>query len=164
MYAEAKIELGQIDDTVIKALNLVRARAYGVPLEDVENYPEIESMDQDKLRSIVRMERRMEFARENSRYYDLIRWKIAEKALCVKSYGLLYPAELLREKVTTKGLWFWGATPDIDENGIADFSKLEEMGVIMPLIQRSFSTHQYLWPIPTKEILINENIKQNPGY
>lgn len=164
MYAEAKIELGQIDDTVIKALNLVRARAYGVPLEDVKNYPEIESMDQDKLRSIVRMERRMEFARENSRYYDLIRWKIAEKALCVKSYGLLYPAELLREKVTTKGLWFWGATPDIDENGIVDFSKLEEMGVIMPLIQRSFSTHQYLWPIPTKEILINENIKQNPGY
>ncbi len=164
MYAEAKIELNQVDDTVLNAINQVRARAYGVNVEDTEKYPQVTEADPNKLRTIIRMERRMEFAKENSRYYDLIRWKIAEKALGIKSYGLLYPADLLRDKVTTKGHWFWGMTPEIDENGIADFSKLENMGIIMPLIKRSFNPRQYLWPIPTKDILINNNLKQNPGY
>ena len=164
MYAEAKIELNQIDETVLIAINTVRARAYGVDVNSINDYPPVTTTNQAKLRTIIRMERRMEFARENSRYYDLIRWRLAEKSLTIKSYGLLYPADILRDKVTTKGHWFWGATPSIDENGIADFSKLEEMGIIMPLIKRTFNSRQYLWPIPTKEILINENLEQNPGY
>lgn len=164
IYAEAKIELNQIDESVLNAINQVRARAYGVNIDQTSQYPAITETSQQKLRSILRMERRMEFAKEGTRYFDLIRWRIAEKVLKMKNYGLLYPADLLIDKVTSKGNWFWASTPDIDENGIADFSKMEKTGLINPLSQRAFDERQYLWPIPTKEILINSNITQNPGY
>lgn len=164
IYAEAKIELNQIDESVLNAINQVRARAYGVSVDQTSQYPAVTELSQQKLRSILRMERRMEFAKEGTRYFDLIRWKIAEKVLKMKNYGILYPVDLLIDKVTSKGHWFWASAPDIDENGIADFSKMEKTGLINPLSQRAFSERQYLWPIPTKEILINKNITQNPGY
>lgn len=164
IYAEAKIELNEIDESVLEAINKVRARAYGVDFNQIESYPSIKTTDQSKLRSILRAERRMEFAKEGLRYMDLIRWKIADKALSRPIYGMLYPVSLLKEKVVETGLWFWPETPEIDENGIPDFSPTEQKGLIAPISQRSWNNRQYLWPIPTKEVLINENIKQNPGY
>lgn len=164
IYAEAKIELNQIDQSVLDAINSVRARAYGVEKEATAEYPAVTETNQDKLRQILRIERRMEFANEGLRYMDLIRWKLAGKALSKKNYGMLYPASLLIEKVVSKGGWFWPETPQIDEDGIADFTKMEEEGFISPLTQRLWNDRQYLWPIPTKEVLINKNLKQNPGY
>ena len=164
MYAEAKIEGGDIDPSVSDAINRVRARAYGVNREETESYPAVTTQDKDELRKIIRFERRMEFAFEGLRYMDLIRWKIAEKALNTRMYGMLDPEPLI-ENVVKKGLWFFPGIPAIDENGIADFSGMAGTGLIKLLAERKFdATKQYLWPIPTKEILINENLKQNPGY
>ncbi|WP_111707416.1 RagB/SusD family nutrient uptake outer membrane protein [Lutibacter citreus] len=81
MYAEAKIEANQIDQTVLDAMNKVRARAYGVDYSDVANYPAVTSMDVTTLRAKVRNERRVEFTLENSRYFDLKRWETAEDVL-----------------------------------------------------------------------------------
>lgn len=164
MYAEAKIELNQIDQSVLDAINQVRARAYGVDYTQTNAYPAVTTTDQQKLRSILRAERRMEFAKEGLRYMDLVRWKIAGKALTRPNYGMLYPVSLLQEKVVDKGLWFWPETPAIDEDGIPDFSAMENAGLIAPMSQRMWNDRQYLWPIPTKEILINDNLVQNPGY
>ncbi len=164
IYAEAKIELNQIDESVLNAINLVRARAYGVPVSASGQYPKVITTTQSELRRIVRLERRMEFAKEGLRYMDLVRWKLASKALRNKSYGILYPASLLKEKVADKGLWFWPTTPKIDEDGVPDFTEMEKAGQIAVLSQRAWDDRQYLWPIPTKEVLINENLKQNPGY
>lgn len=165
MYAEAMIEKGSIDDSVLKAINKVRARAYGVEVEDVANYPAVTTTDPTKLRTILRMERRMEFARENRRYMDMVRWKLCDKVLNMKHYGIPSDWKQVVSMMITPGYWFWPVVPDIDENGCADFSKLEEMGAVQVLAQRSFNPRQYLWPIPTKEIRINENLKpQNPGY
>lgn len=164
MYAEAKIELKEIDQSVLDAINQVRARAYGVDYTDTNNYPEVTTTDQQKLRTILRTERRVEFAKEGLRYMDLVRWKIASKALSRPIYGMLYPVSLLQEKVVKKGLWFWPSKPQIDEDGIPDFSAMEVAGLIAPISQRAWNDRQYLWPIPTKEVLINNNIKQNPGY
>lgn len=165
MYAEAMIEKGTIDDSVLKAINQVRARAYGVKVEDVSNYPAVTTTDQAKLRTILRTERRMEFARENLRYMDMVRWKLCDKVLTMKHYGIFQTKEDIVNKMIAPGHWFWAIAPEIDENGCADFSKLEEMGAINVLAQRTFDPRQYLWPIPTKEILINKNLEpQNPGY
>ncbi|WP_195373502.1 MULTISPECIES: RagB/SusD family nutrient uptake outer membrane protein [Parabacteroides] len=164
MYAEAKIELNQIDQSVLDAINMVRARAYGVDKSATNLYPAVTVTDQSELRKIVRLERRMELAYEGLRYMDLVRWRLATKALSNKSYGLLYPASLLIENVTGKGGWFWPGTPGIDEDGIPDFSEMEKAGQIAVLSQRLWNDRQYLWPIPTKEILINENLRQNEGY
>ena len=164
MYAEAKIELNQIDQSVLDAINQVRARAYGVDYTNTSAYPAVTTTNQSELRTILRTERRMEFAKEGLRYMDLVRWKIAGKALTRPNYGMLYPVDLLRERVVDKGLWFWPGVPEIDEDCIPDFSAMEEAGLIAPMAQRAWNDRQYLWPIPTKEILINENLKQNDGY
>lgn len=77
IYAEAKIESGQIDKSVLDAINDVRSRAYGTTADDIAHYPEITTTDQGSLRKIVRNERRVELAFEGLRWYDLKRWKIA---------------------------------------------------------------------------------------
>jgi starch-binding outer membrane protein, SusD/RagB family len=164
MYAEAKIELGEIDQSVLNAINQVRARAYSVDVSETSSYPAVTSTNQSELRKTVRIERRMEFAFEGLRYNDIIRWKLAEKVLNRPLYGLLDPEEL-KEKIVNPGLWFFPDTPPIDEDGVADFSSMHNAGTVKLLVNRQFdASRQYLWPIPTKEILINENLTQNPGY
>lgn len=164
MYAEAMIEKNTIGQTVLDAMNKVRARAYGVSAEDVDNYPVITTTDQAKLRTILRTERRMEFVREDIRYYDMLRWKLFDKVFSMKNYGIFQTKDANVENMVNPGHWFWAVAPDIDENGCADFSKLEELGAANSLAERSFNPRQYLWPIPTTEILINDNMKPNPGY
>ena len=85
MYAEAKIELNEIDGSVLDAINQVRARAY----KNDPEYPAVTTVNQAELRKIVRLERRMEFANENLRYMDIIRWRLAEKVLNIPIYGML---------------------------------------------------------------------------
>lgn len=164
MYAEAKIELNEIDNSTLNAINQVRARAYGVNVSETASYPAVTVTSQAKLRSILRIERHSEFGWENRRYYDLIRWKIAEKALTRPIYGL-HDVTDLKKKIVDKGLWFFPETPQIDEDGIPDFKPMYDAGLIKLLVERNFDkTRQYLWPIPSKEIQINDNIVQNPGY
>src|SRR5699024_8221756 len=99
-----------IDESVLNAINRVRARAYGVTLNDTNLYPAVSTTDQSRLRKILRMERRMEFAFEGKRYADIIRWQIADKVLNRPIYGMLDPGEL-RQKIVDKGLWFFPDTP-----------------------------------------------------
>ncbi|AHM63168.1 RagB/SusD domain-containing protein [Flammeovirgaceae bacterium 311] len=86
IYAEAKIELNQIDESVLDAINQVRQRP------DV-NMPPITSTSQEELRDIVRDERIREFAFEGLRYFDLRRWEIAEDVLPGIIYGMTYYSE-----------------------------------------------------------------------
>jgi starch-binding outer membrane protein, SusD/RagB family len=164
MYAEAKTELGEINQEMLDAsVNKVRARAYKVNVTDKDKYPAVTSTDQATVRKAVRIERRMEFALEGRRYEDLLRWKLAEKAINNDMYGMLDPADL-RAKVVEPGLWFFPEVPPIDEDGIASFEPMYNAGLVKLNAVRTFPAHQYLWPIPTKEIMINSNLSQNTGY
>ncbi|MFN8345248.1 MAG: RagB/SusD family nutrient uptake outer membrane protein [Spirosomataceae bacterium] len=162
MYAEAKTELNEIDQTVLDAVNSVRARAYKVALTSTA-YPAVKTTNQAELRRLIRTERRMEFASEGLRYMDIVRWKIAEKVLNRPIYGMLDPTDL-KAKVVDKNLWFFPGTPTIDEDGTPDFKAMETAGLIKNLVPTAWNNRQYLWPIPTAEIQINPNITQNPGY
>jgi hypothetical protein len=83
-YAEAKVELNQIDATVYDAINKVRQRP------DV-NMPAVTTgKTQDELREIVRHERLVELAFEGQRYFDIRRWGIAEIVMPGKVYGMTY--------------------------------------------------------------------------
>lgn len=163
MYAEAMIEQNKIDDSVLKAINMVRARAYGVDVSETSAYPAVKMGSQEELRKAVRIERRMEFAMENSRLQDLMRWKLASKALNGYNYIMLQPDDLLKN-VVEKGLWFWGMTPQIDEDGLADFSALFNAGYCTTGAKRSFPDREYLWPIPTHDMELCPNLTNNPGY
>ena len=83
-YAEAKIEANQLDQSVLDAINMVRARP------DV-NMPAITgTYTQAELRKIVRDERLSELAFEGLRYFDIRRWKIAETVMPGIIYGMTY--------------------------------------------------------------------------
>lgn len=163
IYAEAMIEQNKIDDSVLKAINMVRARAYKCGVGETTKYPAITTTDQTELRKIVRRERRVELAFEGLRYYDLIRWRIAEKALNVNNCGLCTDKTRAKQ-IESKGYWFWPVTPKIDEDGIPNFDELIAGKYCDVHSKGNFQPRQYLWPIPAREIIINENMTQNPGY
>jgi len=156
-YAEARIELNDIDASVLDAINQVRARAYGVALSQVTLYPAVTVTGQAELRRVLRRERRVEFPLEGLRYMDLIRWRLAEKALTRPVIGLPDPAN------QNRGKWpFPGITP-IDSDGIADYSGFGSDVKIVA--QRNFDKkRQYLWPIPDIERRVNPKLSQNDGY
>ncbi|MHA6246944.1 RagB/SusD family nutrient uptake outer membrane protein [Pontibacter sp. CAU 1760] len=92
--AEALIELGQIDEA-LPLINTVRARAAastarlrsasGAPLANYNVQPYEPGVNiqwnQENARKALRFERRLEFAMEGSRFFDLVRWGIADEVL-----------------------------------------------------------------------------------
>lgn len=161
MYAEAKIELNEIDQSVLDAINQVRARAYGVPPAQVADYPAVTTTDQTELREVLRRERRVEFVLEGLRYMDLIRWRIADKALNTHIVGLVNPADQDRSQ------WPFTDTalPEIDADGVVKHEAILGQGYAQLRATYIFDKNrQYLWPIPANERLLNPNLSQNPGY
>lgn len=137
-YAEAKIELDQIDASVYDAINQVRKRA-GMPNVDEAKYS-----TQEKLRELVRRERRVEFAYEGMRRWDIIRWGIAKDVMnqpVVRVEGSI---------LTTKN-----AEGDFNVNITG--TTVEE--------DRMFTVGKNeVMPIPQSIIDANPDITQNPNY
>ena len=137
-YAEAKIELGQIDASVYAAINQVRKRA-GMPNVDEAKYS-----TQEKLRELVRRERRVEFAYEGMRRWDIIRWGIAKDVLnqpVVRVEGSI---------LTTK-------------NAEGDFN-VNITGTTVEEDRKFTVGKNEVMPIPQSIIDANPDITQNPGY
>ncbi len=163
IYAEARIEQNKIDQTVLDAMNQVRARAYKVDYRG-NDYPKITETNQTALRRLLRIERRMEFAYEGHRYDDIIRWRIAEIVMNRPNYGLPTSVADCR-RLVNDNLWFFGGTPQIDENGCPDFSTMPTISRYRVLSQRRFDADKhYLWPIPSTEQAVNPDLPNNPNY
>lgn len=139
-YAEAKIELGEIDQTVVDAINAVRGR------KDV-NMPAVNTaMSQEELRAVVRYERTVEFAMEGLHLFDIRRWKTAEYLLTGK---------LLGKRV--KDHWYDSVVPSFNEYGKPVYP---DESIFNSLGNLSFNpTSDYLWPIPQTELELNPNLK-----
>jgi hypothetical protein len=144
MYAEAKTELGEVDATVTKAINDVRARA---------GQPAITSTSQAELRQLIRRERVAEFAGEGLRLFDLRRWGIYEKANSFPVVGAsLDPA-------------MPAATPMFDNDDVPNYTSSVAQRIRFRNQTRNNNNVKYrLWPIPQSEIDMNRNLKQNPGW
>jgi starch-binding outer membrane protein, SusD/RagB family len=162
-YAEAKIELGEIDASVLNAINRVRARAYGVSVTATGSYPAITVTSQTELRKIIRRERKVELANEGFRMFDIRRWKIAEKVMPVPVYG-----RILNEKTAT-------SVPAIDDDGFVSYAGITKQYDLntdarFPNAQnRQFNKlRDYLCPVPQAEIDTYNGfgviLEQNPGY
>ncbi|GAA0548766.1 RagB/SusD family nutrient uptake outer membrane protein [Chitinophaga japonensis] len=75
MYAEAQNETSGPDQGVYDAVNAVRAR------QGINMPPLPAGLSQTEMRQRIRRERRVEFALEGTRYFDLLRWRIAKETL-----------------------------------------------------------------------------------
>ena len=146
IYAEAKMEANQIDQSVYDAINLVRQRP-------TVNMPAIKTgKTQAELRSIIRKERKYELANEGFRLMDIRRWKLADKLLNGNFLGRI-----------PKGLL--ATAPVIDANGTPDYSAVPNKGDLRVVEVRIFKPERdYLWPIPYIETVTNKALTQNPGY
>ena len=150
-YAEAKIELNQIDADCISAINLVRGRS------DV-NMPAVAATSQTELRKIVRYERKVELFNENLRYQDLIRWKRAEVVLTRPIFG----RPVLGEYSVYPSVTF-------DEYGdpvynVASYVPHPSTDYRVLILTNFNKNRDYLWPIPETELSLNPGLKQNPGW
>lgn len=87
-----------------------------------------------ELQQIIRNERRCELALEGLRIYDIRRWETASQVLTSTRRG-------------------------------AKFEKVGGTFEYIKLTPGKFNVNRdYLWAIPRKEIVLNKNLNQNPGY
>jgi len=141
-YAEAQNEYTGPDASVYAAIDQLRHRAGMISLTAA-----MPGLTQDKMREVIRNERKIELAFEGTRWVDIRRWKIGEKVM-VNAIG--YNNTLLQE----------GQYPG-DGKGETEFWKYEEMVID----ERQFNpSRDYLWPIPQSEMDANSNMVQNPNY
>jgi len=131
-YAEAQNQATGPDASVYDAINKIRNRA-GLP-----NLPG--GLTKEVMTERIRHERRVELAFENHRYFDLIRWEIAE--------------EVLHDK------YFHGMKVRDDGAGNLSYEVYE----VNFRPKQVFLPKNYLMPIPQGEIEKNPNLTQNTGY
>lgn len=130
-YAEALNEVSGPVADVYKYVDLIRERS-GIP-----GLPA--GLTKEQMRERIRHERRIELAFETHRYFDCIRWKIAEQVNEGPIYGL---------DISTPGY-------DMDSDGFYRRTLVES---------RVFEKKHNLWPIPFIETEKNVNLVQNPGW
>lgn len=86
-YAEAKIQMDDVDALAKSCINQIRERAgLDMTIADV-TLPQYSSYNQQQWLELLQNERRIEFAAEGLRYYDIIRWRIAEDVLNQPALG-----------------------------------------------------------------------------
>lgn len=150
MYAEAKIELGQIDASVIDAINMVRRRA-GQP-----EVPAAIENDQDELRQLIRRERVAELAKEGFRWFDIRRWGIAEIVMPLPVVGIA------KDPTNMPPIPNFKLTPVHDLNSIPDYTGQLDMRFTRE--NRYWYPRLALLPVPQAERDINPGLTQNPGW
>lgn len=153
IYAEAKIESNDIDQSVLDAMNQVRARGYGVDPSQTNQYPEITAINQVDLRREIRYERKVELASEGFRLFDIRRWGIADEVMD----GILI-GRPIGAYSTIPG------PPNINEDmGHPDYGEMQDL--YRNVESRSFNPERdWLWAIPQAEINVNDQMTQNAGY
>lgn len=98
-FAEAKIELNQLDQSVYNAINAVRNQRNDVKLPSITS-----GKTQEALREIVRHERTIELAFEGQHFFDIRRWKTAENVMKGPVYGMTYLSNGNLETVAVVGV------------------------------------------------------------
>jgi hypothetical protein len=169
-YAEAKIELGEMDGLVINAIDQVRSRV-GMP--GILTVDPSRQGNQAKMRQIVRRERKVEFARESLYFFDMRRWRIGDLQNAEPTYG--YP--LAQGVNAAQGIYPDGyeqATADMvpdygapgsrrDLNDIPSYQAFASKLRVRDR-DRTWNDRFYLWPIPQTERNKAPWLTQNDGY
>ena len=159
--------MNQIDDSVFEALNSIRARAYKCGVGETGKYPAITETNQAALRRIIRNERRCELAWEGRRWFDIIRWRIAEEVLGNNApiYGLPGNSQVAENEKS--GYWIFPKDfrPHMRASSSIDMSDMQNYPKYFTENQHcSFVPRQYLFPIPENERVVCRKLTQNPGY
>ena len=127
-FAEATNEFSGPTIEVYQAVEAVRLRAGLRP----NKLPV--GLSKDNMRKVIQNERRIEFAYEGLRFFDVRRWMIAEQTDNLQMHGM----EVKR-------------APAVSYNPFN-------------VRKHNFTKAMYLWPLPLKEIAKSPELLQNPLY
>lgn len=150
IYAEATFEKNNSisDEELNKSINLIRARVNMPPLTN--SFVNSNGLD---MRNEIRRERTVELAIEGFRYDDVRRWKTAETEMKEDIKGIKIKNSDWENRKPYNDPSYQSRT---DANGFL---------IVESSSDRSFDpSKDYLQPLPTKEILLNPALKQNPGW
>lgn len=187
-YAEAKAELGTLTQSDLDiSIKLLRdrvemppmdlAQANTTPDKFLENqYPNVSGSNKGVILEI-RRERRVETFMENLRWDDIIRWK-AGLVITQPFRGMYFP-DIGEYDLNADGVidvvLYKNKKPSSNPN--ATYLKIGEnitlengtSGLVIPHpgandIRKFDESKDYLFPIPTNELVLNKNLKQNPNW
>jgi len=134
-YAEAQNEAVGPDQSVYDAVNKIRQR----PGTDLPQLPA--GLSQAEMRQEIRDQRRIEFAFEAKRFYDIQRWKLSSTVL---------NGDLHAMKITN--------TVPSNNSGVWQYQ-------VVPLGRSyKFTDKMYMNPVPQSVMDANKKLVQNPGY
>ncbi|AMR32255.1 hypothetical protein A0256_12910 [Mucilaginibacter sp. PAMC 26640] len=134
-YAEAQNEAAGATPDVYSALGSIRKRA-GITAGTGGLYGLKAGMTKDEMRTAIQNERRVELGFEESRYWDIRRWKIAETVMNQPRLGV---------SIVKIGSGF-------------------NYNPLTALATQFVAPKMYLYPVPYDEVQKNPNMKQNPGW
>ncbi|BDD11336.1 hypothetical protein FUAX_37680 [Fulvitalea axinellae] len=144
--AEAVFELdGRISDALLDiTVNPLRQRAGIKPLSN--SFVTQNDLD---MRNELRRERFVELCgEEGPRYWDLMRWKKGEEL-----------------EGTVLGIKILKSHPNYEKLKASNSLNKDGYYVAQTADKRHFDpSKHYLWPLPTKELSLNSNLVQNPGW
>ena len=130
------------DEDLNKSLNLVRRRS-NPGMTALSNA--LVSGNGLDMREEIRVERTVELFMEGFRIDDLKRWKTAEDEMPEDLLGIKYD-----------GTWYatnWTNMP-----------REKKDGYILLYSNRTWDERNYLLPLPSDELQLNPELKQNPGW
>ena len=133
-FAEAENEVNGPTNDVINALIHIRKRA-GIEAGSDQKYGIDVNMTKDEMRELIHNERRIEMAFEEQRYYDIRRWREAEKIFAEPLKGM----NIIKGSNTT-------------------------IYSVVDVLKVNWSNKMYLYPIPYTEVNKNDHMAQNPNW
>ena len=159
-YAEAQYELGSFSQAVAdRTINRLRPRAKVASMivsEINESFDPNRDKTIDPLLWEIRRERIIELMGEGFGFYDVRRWKKADYFVNRPQYGMW----ATREEIGTGQLYDMETgfpDQDAEEGFIYLFNDPVKEG-------KGWLDKYYLYMVPSNEIVLNPNLKQNPGW
>jgi hypothetical protein len=138
LYAEALNETSGPGAEVYEWIDTVRRRAglKGVVKSWESSLNPGKPSSKEGLREIIRQERLIELAFEGQRFFDLRRWKIADR---------YWDGPIIRG---------WNYKGNVVNNYYT----------VTSYVTREFKPRDYFWPIKSNSLIVNSNLVQNPGW
>lgn len=154
-YVEAKAELGALTQNDIDlTINTIRDRV-GMAHLSLDNIAKDPAWDFPELSPIIneiRRERRIELACEGFRYNDLRRWRGDRLISGVKPLGIKFNQNIYPEVEVGKNV-------HLSADGY-----VEPYATSLPNGWQFNPERDYLSPLTLNELILNPNLKQNPGW
>lgn len=167
-YAEVSYELGNFSQAIAdNTINKLRARANVAPMnvgEINEGFDPDRDPEVDPIAWEIRRERMVELLGEGFGFNDIRRWKRADYFINQRPLGV-------RVEASEKSDYFGDASNfitsgDVNPNASVKADDIDRVVTVGDFMSQGagWLDHYYLNPIPQTQLILNDELEQNPGW